>query len=92
MYWQYGQWEEKRLQKYIGRLEDEGYIIEECPLAEFHVDFVLELYWFSDFRGIARHVNATHIYIDREMGALYFLIGVSGRNANVFYYNTGFID
>ena len=88
LYWQYEQWAEKRLQDYIGRLEDDGYIIEERPLTEFHVDSVIEVHWFSDFRSFARHVNATHIYIDREMGPLYFLSEPpgGGTEANVFYY------
>lgn len=42
--WTYGQWTEKKLQGYVQRLEDEGYIIEECPLTEFHVDSVLEVH------------------------------------------------
>lgn len=89
MYWARGPSAEQKLEKYVGRLEAEGYILEERPLAEFHVDSALELYWFSDFRGIARLANTTHIYIDRDIGALYFL---QGQNANVFYYTKDFID
>ena len=68
LYWQYEQWAEQKaeqkLQDYIKRLEDEGYIIEERPLAEFHVDSVLEVYWFGDFRSIARQENVSYLYID----------------------------
>lgn len=89
MYWARGPSKEQKLEEYVRRLEAEGYILEERPLAEFHVDSALELYWFSDFRGIARLVNTTHICIDRDMGALYFL---DGQNANVFYYTKDFLD
>jgi len=85
------QWAEQKLQEYIGRLKDDyDYIFEERSLTEFHKDDVLEVYWFSDFRSIARHVNASYIYVDREIQCLYFLSGVSGENANVFYYNRVF--
>jgi len=88
LYWKTEQWAEQRLQEYIVRLEDEGYIIEERPLTEFHVDGVLEVHWFSDFRGIARQENVSYVYLDRKMGALYFLrepLG-GGTEAVIFYY------
>jgi|GEM_PF-2286922 len=72
-YWTYGQWTGKKLQGYVQGLEDEGYIIKECSLTEFHVDGVLEVHWFSDFRSIARQENTSCTYIDREIKALYFL-------------------
>ena len=88
LYWASGQWAEKKLQGYIERLEDEGYIIEERPLTEFHVDGVVEVPWFSDFRSIARQKNVSYVYIDREIKALYFLSEPpgGGTEANVFYY------
>lgn len=82
-------WKKPELEWCIERLEDEGYIIEERPLTEFHVNSVLEVHWFSDFRGIAKQENVSYVYIDREMGALYFLsepLG-GGTEGNVFYYN-----
>ena len=63
-------------------------------MTEFHVDGVVEAHWFSDFRSFARQENVSYMYIDREMGALYFLrepLG-GGTEANVFYYNRDFID
>ena len=81
-------WTEKKLERYIEMLEDEGYVIEERPLTEFHVDGVVEVHWFSDFRSFARQENVSHVYIDREMGTLYFLREPTGggTEANVFYY------
>jgi len=74
----------------IERLEDEGYTIEERPLTELHVDDVVEVHWFSDFRGIARKENVSYIYIDQEIQALYFLSEPpgGGTEANVYYYYT----
>ena len=88
LYWQYKQLAEQKLQDYIKRLEGEGYIVEERSLTGFHVDDVIEVYWFSDFRSIARQENVSYMYIDREMGALYFLREPpgGGTEANVFYY------
>jgi len=88
LYWKSEQWAEQRLQEYIERLEDEGYIIEERPLTEFHVDSIIEVHWSSDFRGIARQENVSYVYLNREMGALYFLREPpgGGTEANVFYY------
>jgi hypothetical protein len=82
-------WKKPELEWCVERLEDEGYIIEERPLTEFHVDGVAEVPWFSDFRSFARQENVSHVYIDREMGALYFLREPpgGGTEANVFYYN-----
>lgn len=53
------------------------------------MDGVLEVYWFGDFPSIARQENVSHVYIDREMGALYFLSEPywGGTEANVFYYD-----
>jgi len=74
---------------YVERLEEEGYVIEGRPLTEVHVDNVLEVHWFSDFRGIARQKNVSYVYIDREIGALYFLSETGGgeREVFVFYYD-----
>jgi len=77
-----------KLEWCIERLEDEGYTIEERLLTEFHVDGVVEVPWFSDFRSFARQENVSYMYIDREMGALYFLREPrgGGTEANVYYY------
>lgn len=87
-YWTYERWVEKKLEEYIQKLEDSGYIVEECPLAEFHVEGVLEVHWFSDFRGIARQENVSYVYVDQEMKTLYFLYSPTwdGTEAVIFYY------
>jgi hypothetical protein len=91
LYWNVFRWKWKKempLEWYIGMLEDEGYIIEERSLTEFRVDGALEVYWFSDFRSIARQENVTQMYIDQEMEALYFLGQTPGglTEANLYHY------
>lgn len=81
----------ENLKGYSARLEDDGFIVEAKPLTEFHADSTQDWYWFSDFRSFAKQEKVTHIYIDYEITALYYLTSVSPINdstvAIIFYYN-----
>ena len=81
----------ENLKGYSARLEDDGFIVEAKPLTEFHADSTQDWYWFSDFRSFAKQEKVTHIYIDHEITALYYLTSVSPTNdskvAIIFYYN-----
>ena len=86
--WYSEQWAEQRLQDYIGRLKGLGFATEECSLADFQVDAVSRLHYFSDFRSYAEQEDIGLIYFDRRIHALYFLHSPTEgwMEANVFYY------
>jgi hypothetical protein len=88
LYWYSEQWAEQRLQEYVGRLEDLGFITEEHSLADFQVDAVLRIHYFSDFHSYAEQEGISHIYFDRGKHALYFLHPATkdAVEANIFYY------
>jgi len=88
VYWAYGQWTEQKLQGYIRRLKDEGFTTEEHSLADFDVDGVVKIHFFSDFRSFARQEDIDPIYFDKRIHALYFLRPIlgDGIEANIFYY------
>lgn len=87
-FWYSEQWAERRLQDYIGRLEDSGFVIEEHSLADFQVDSVITIHFFSDFRSYAQQESISQIYFDRGIHALYFLHPATENHveANTFYY------
>ena len=91
VFWWYSEQILENLKGYSARLEDDGFIVEVKPLTEFHVDSTQDWYWFSDFRSFAKQEKVTHIYIDHEITALYYLTSVSPTNdstvAIIFYYN-----
>ena len=86
--WYSEQWAERRLQEYIGRLEDSGFVIEERSLADFQADSVITIHFFSDFRSYAQQEGISHMYFDKGTHALYFLhFPTEDRvEANIFYY------
>jgi len=87
LYWYSEQWAEQRLQEYIGRLEDLDFTTEEHSLADFHVDAVLRIHYFSDFHSYAEQKDVSKVYYDRGIHALYFLHSPTDDwiEANVFY-------
>ena len=87
LYWYSEQLLEQRLQDYIGRLVDEGLIIEEHSLADFHVDAKVRIHFFGDFCSYAKQQGINNMYLDRGIHALYFLNLIGDRvEANIFYY------
>ena len=78
---------EENLQDYITRLEDEGFAVEEGRLADFNVDWVVPIHFLGDFRSYAKQKGISHIYLDKEICALFFLHSIDNEvEANVFYY------
>jgi len=78
---------EQKLQDYIRRLKDEGFTTEEHSLADFDVDDVVTAPFFGDFRSFAKQEGINHIYYDKGIQALYFLLPTGDRvEANIFYY------
>lgn len=63
---------EKRTQEYIQTLEELGCIVEEYPFSDSHVEGVIKMYFFSDFRSFAMQEEIDQIYCDRETHSLYF--------------------
>ena len=88
LYWYSEQWAEQRLQEYIGRLEDSGFTTEERSLADFQVDAIVGIHYFSDFRSYAEQEGISHMYFDRAIHALYFLHPSTEDEtvAEIFYY------
>jgi len=88
LYWYSEQWAEQRLQEYIGRLEDLDFITEEQSLADFQVDAVLRIHYFSDFHSYAEQKDVNKVYYDRGIHALYFLHPSieDGTVAEIFHY------
>jgi hypothetical protein len=88
LYWYSEQWAEQRLQEYVGRLEDLGFTTEEHSLADFYVDAVAEIHYFSDFHSYAEQKGVNPIYFDKGKHALYFLLSPTEDRveANIFYY------
>jgi len=87
LYWYSEQLAEQKLQDYIKRLEDLGFTTEEHSLADFHVDGVVGIHFFGDFRSFAQQEGIDHIYFDRGIHGLYFLNPIGDRlEANIFYY------
>lgn len=88
MYWYSEQWAEQRLQEYIGRLEDLDFTTEKHSLADFQVDVILRIHYFGDFRSYAIQEDVNHIYFDRGIHALYFLLSSAENRveANILYY------
>jgi len=82
------QWAEQRLQEYIGRLEDLDFTTEEQSLADFQVDAVAEIHYFSDFHSYAEQKDVNKVYYDRGIHALYFLHpSIEDETvAEIFYY------
>jgi hypothetical protein len=82
------QWAEQRLQEYVGRLKDLGFTTQEHSLADFHVDVIVEIHYFSDFHSYAEQEGVIPIYLDRGIHALYFLHSPTEDRveANIFYY------
>ncbi len=86
-YWYSKQLAEQKLQDYIKRLEDLGFITEERSLESFQVDDLVTIHFFGDFRSFAKQEDINHMYYDRGIQALYFLLPIGDRvEANVFYY------
>jgi hypothetical protein len=81
----------ENLKGYSARLEEDGFIVEAKPLAEFNVNSTQDWYWFGDFRSYAKQEKVTRIYIDNEINGLYYFTRVSPTNdstvAIIFYYN-----
>jgi len=78
---------EERLKDYIMRLEKDGFTIEECHLADFNVEGVVQIHFFGDFKDFAQRENVEYIYLDRKIKALFFLHPINNRvEAVVFYY------
>ena len=73
--------------KNIGRL-DLDFTTEEHSLADFHVDAVAEIHYFSDFHSYAEQKDVNKVYYDRGIHALYFLHPSieDGTVAEIFYY------
>jgi hypothetical protein len=87
LYWYSEQLAEQKLQDYIKRLEDLGFTTEEHSLADFHVDGVVGIHFFGDFRSFAQQEGIDHIYFDRGIHGLYFLNPIGDRlEVNIFYY------
>jgi len=87
LYWYSEQRAEQKLQYYIGRLEKNGYTVEECSLSDFDVDDLRKSIFWADFTQVAYFEGADRIYFDRKMHILYFLkADENGVNAYVFYY------
>jgi hypothetical protein len=87
LYWDSENLAEEKLQDYIARLGDEGFTVEERRLADFSVDWVSPHHFFGDFRSYAKQKGISHIYLDREIRALFFLHSIDNEvEANVFYY------
>ena len=87
LYWHSENLVEEKLQAYIQRLEDDGFIVEERHLTDFYVDGVVPIHFFGDFRSFAEQEDTSHIYLDREIRALFFLRSIGEEDeANVFYY------
>ena len=91
LFWWYSEQISENLKGYSERLEDDGFIVEAKPLAEFNVNSTQDWYWFGDFRYYANQEKITHIYIDDEIKGLYYLTRVSPTNdstvAIIFYCN-----
>lgn len=87
LYWYSENLAEEKLQDYIARLEDVGFTVEERRLADFSVDWFVPIHFFGDFRSYAKQKGISHIYLDREIRALFFLHSIDNEvEANVFYY------
>jgi len=88
LYWHSEQWAEQRLQEYIGRLEDLDFTTKEHSLADFHVNAVLRIHYFSDFHSYAEQEGVNPIYFDKGKHALYFLLSLTEdrAEAKIFYY------
>ena len=87
LYWHSENLAEEKLQDYITRLENEGFTVEERYMTDFNVDGVVPIHFFGDFRSFAEQEGVNHIYLDREMQALFFLHSIDNEvEANVFYY------
>ena len=87
LYWYSEQLAEQKLQDYIKRLEDLGFTTEEHSLADFHVDGVVGIHFFGDFRSFAQQEGIAHIYFDRGIHGLYFLNPIGDIvEAIVFYH------
>ncbi len=88
LYWYSEQLAEQRLQEYIRRLEDLDFKTEEHSLADFQVDAVLGIHYFSDFHSYAEQKDVNKVYYDRGIHALYFLLSPTEdrAEANIFYY------
>ncbi len=81
----------ENLKGYSARLEDDGFIVEAKPLAEFNVNSTQDWYWFGDFFLFGVASKVTRIYIDNEINGLYYFTRVSPTNGStvaiIFYYN-----
>ena len=78
---------EEKLQDYVKRLKDASFTVEEHSLADFHVDGVVRIHFFGDFRSFAEQETVSPIYFDKGIRALFFLRPIGDRiEANVFYY------
>jgi hypothetical protein len=87
LYWHSEDLAEEKLQDYITRLEDDGFTVEELYLTDFNVDGVVPIHFFGDFRSFAKQEGISHIYLDREVRALFFLHSIGNKvEASVFYY------
>jgi hypothetical protein len=88
LYWYSEQWAEQRLQEYIGRLEGLDCVTEEHSLADFQVDAISRIHYFSDFHSYAEQKDVNKVYYDRGIRALYFLhSSIEDETvAEIFYY------
>lgn len=87
LYWHFENLGEEKLQDYITRLENDGFIVEEHNLTDFDVDGTTPIHFFGDFSNFAKQENVSHIYVDRKIYALFFLHPIDNKiEAIVFYY------
>ena len=87
LYWHSENLAEEKLQDYITRLKDDDFTVEERYLTDFNIDGVVPIHFFGDFHSFAKQEGISHIYLDREIRALFFLQSIGNEvEANVFYY------
>ena len=87
LYWHSENLAEEKLQDYITRLKDDDFTVEERYLTDFNIDGVVPIHFFGDFHSFAKQEGISHIYLDREIRALFFLHSIGNEvEANVFYY------
>jgi hypothetical protein len=86
LYWHSENLAEEKLQDYITQLEEAGFTVEERYLKDLNVTGVVPIHFFGDFHSFAKQEGISHIYLDRETRALFFLHSIGNEvEANVFY-------
>jgi hypothetical protein len=66
LYWHFENLGEEKLQDYITRLENEGFILEEHNLTGFDVDGTTPIHFFGDFSNFAKKTSATSTLIEKS--------------------------